>query len=117
MNEKTHNVFNNRIVINDNHGTIGDPQIINQQTVYKSNDLQEELLYFLEELEEDVNLPLETKQEVIKQTSDLITDLASGTASKNRLKKFHEFLHQTMPEMQLVSTCSGVISVLSDILK
>jgi len=117
LKDKENNVFHNNIVINDNHGQIGEPKIINQQAVYKSNNLLEELLDFLEKVKEDKSLSKKTKQEVIKETSDLIKDLTNDNASKNRLKQFHQFLHQTMPEMQLMSTCSGVISAISDILK
>lgn len=119
MKEKENNVFNNRIVINHNYGTVTRPQIVNQQTVKTTTgDLYSQLLDFLDKLEEeDFDLPQQTRQSIIEQADRLLSELEDGTASKNRLKQFHDFLYQSMPEMQLVSTCSGVISALSDLLK
>lgn len=117
MAKKENNVFNNSFVINDNHGSITEPKIINYQTINESSDLRTELLNFLEELEENINIPPKTKRAITEQTGSLIADLENGTASKNRLKQFHHFLHESLPELQLTATCSGLISALADVLK
>lgn len=56
----------------------------------------------------EFNISKRTKQQVRNETTHLIEDVENGEVPKNRLKQFHQYLQDSIPEMQLTATASAI---------
>ncbi|SHF02059.1 hypothetical protein SAMN05444392_106106 [Seinonella peptonophila] len=69
---------------------------------------------FIKDLEQSDQIDNESKEDILRETQHVISDVKDQKINKKGLTRFHNFLKESMPEMQLAATTLASASALND---